>query len=520
MKNFVLVSINISLHLLNKIKNKFLGMTDGKCGLPRGRGVGGSSLINYMLYSRGNRKDFDSWGKENPGWSYKDVLPYFIKSENTTITQFVNSPYHGHSGPLNVEYVSYKTTLANAYFKAAKQAGHKSVDFNGESQMGVSYVQASTKNGIRQSAYTAYLKPIIGKRKNLDILSHARVTKVLIHEKTRRAYGIKMIHNKINHKIFANKEVILSAGAFSSPQILMLSGIGPEDELKKHNIKLLQNLPVGEIMFDHIAAINPSFITNTTNQSIYSSRVLTPDVINNYFLNRAGPFTSIGGSEILTFINSKSKFSNVPECELIFVPYTLASIQKNGPVLGWRISDETYDAIYKPLESGSIDTFSLLVMLFHPKSKGKLKLKNKDPYSWLRFYPNYFDDEEDVETLLKGIKEAIRITKFPALQSIGTRVYDTPIPACKHFKFGSDDYWRCSIKALPITVHHQVGTCKMGPANDNESVVNNKLKVYGIKRLRVVDAGIIPSPPTAHTNAPVFMIAEKASDIIKKYYHE
>lgn len=495
-------------------------MVDGKCALPRGRGIGGSSLINYMIYNRGNRKDFDSWGKENSGWSYNEILKYFIKSEKMTISKLVNSPYHGESGPLNVEEVSFKTSLANAYFKAAQQAGHKSIDYNGESQMGVSYVQANTKKGIRQSAYTAYLKPIIGKRKNLDILSHSRVTKVLINEKTRRAYGIKMIHNQIKYKIFAKKEVILSAGAFSSPQILMLSGIGPENELKKHNIKVLQNLPVGEIMFDHISTIFPSFTTNTTNQSIQSSRVLTPEVINNYFQNRAGPFTSIGGVEVLTFINSLTKFSKLPDCEIIFTPYTLGAIQKTGPTIGWRIGDETYDALYKPLESGAIDTFSLIIMLFHPKSKGKLRLQNKDPYSWLKFYPNYFDDQEDVETLLRGIKEAIRITKYPALQNIGARIYNVPIPACKHFKFGTDNYWRCSIKALPITLHHQVATCKMGPVNDKESVVNNKLQVYGIKRLRVVDAGIIPSPPTAHTNAPVYMIAEKASDIIKKYYHE
>lgn len=495
-------------------------MIDGQCGLPRGRGVGGSSLINYMIYNRGNRKDFDNWGKYNPGWSYKDVLKYFIKSERTTLTKFENSPYHGHNGPLNVEDVSYRTVISDAYFKAAKEAGHKSVDYNGESQMGVSYVQANTKNGIRQSVYTAYLKPIIGKRKNLHILSHARVTKILISEKTRRAYGIKMIHNKKAYKIFANMEIILSAGAFISPQLLMLSGIGPEKELKRHNIKVLQDLPVGEIMFDHITTINPSFTTNTKDQSIYSSKVLTPDVINNYFQNRAGPFTSIGGVEVLTFINSNSKFSDVPDCEIIFVPYTLASTQKMGPAIGWRINDETYNGLYKPLESDSIDTFSLLIMLFQPKSRGHLKLKNKNPYSWLRFYPNYLDNDKDVETLLKGIKEAIRISQSPALQKIGTRIYDTPIPACKHLTFGSDDYWRCSIKALPLTLHHQVGTCKMGPENDKESVVNHKLQVYGIRKLRVVDAGIIPLPPTGHTNAPVCMIAEKAADLIKYQYNE
>lgn len=495
------------------------GMVDGICSFPRGKGMGGTSLINYMIYNRGNRRDFDRWeAAGNPGWSYNDVLPYFIKIETANLRGLENSPYHGQNGYLSVEDVRYRTPLIEAYIDAAQQAGHVHTDYNGERQLGVSYVQASTKVGERHTAANAYLTPIVGKRNNLHVLSHTKATKILIDEKTKRAYGIEMVNKKKSYRIFARNEVILSAGAFSSPQLLMLSGIGPRKHLRQIDIPVIQDLPVGEIMFDHLCHVGPVFTVNTTEASLDTSRLLRPHNLVNYMDRRKGPATLIGGVEGLTFIktpNSKEP-ADFPDSEIIFIGGALSSDQGTGIRRGWRITDDVYNSVYKSIESPDIDTWSVLVMHFHPKSKGFMKLKDNNPFHWPLFYPNYFDDEDDLETILHGIKETIRISKTPAMQRIGTRIHDVPLPNCAYLGFGTDNYWRCSIRTLSATLHHQVGTTKMGPPSDPTSVVNHQLKVYGIGRLRVADCGIIPFPPTAHTNAASFMIGEKLADMIKQ----
>ncbi|EDW75335.1 uncharacterized protein Dwil_GK19746 [Drosophila willistoni] len=367
------------------------GMHGRRCALPRGKVLGGTSSINFMIYNRGNRRDFDTWSQRgNYGWSYKEVLPYFLRSESAQLHGLEHSPYHNHSGPLSVEDVRHRTQLAHAYIRAAQEAGHARTDYNGESQLGVSYVQANTLKGRRHSAFRAYIEPIRAYRKNLHILTLARVTRILIDEATKSAYGIELTHGGRRFQVKARKEVILSAGAFNSPQLLMLSGIGPEDNLKAIGIPIVKVLPVGRRMYDHMCHFGPTFVTNTTGQSLFTSN------------------------------------------------------------------------------------------------------------------------------LLEGIKEAIRITKMPALRAIGTRLLERSVPGCEGYSFGSDDYWRCSIRTLSYTLHHQVATCRMGPESDPTSVVSPQLKVHGMRRLRVVDTSIIPLPPTAHTNAAAFMIGEKAADMIRE----
>lgn len=496
-----------------------LGMKDQRCGYPRGKGIGGSSLINYMIYNRGNKEDFNTWNITNPGWSYDDVLPYFKKSERTNMKELENSSYHGRTGAINVEDVSHRTKMARAFVKGSMQTGYASVDYNGESQIGTSFVQANTLFGRRHSAATAYLEPIKYKRSNLHIISSARVTKVLIDPATKRAYGVKFAKDKKYYEIKAKKEVILSAGAFNSPQLLMLSGIGPADHLKEINVPLIKNLPVGQTMYDHMSHFGPTFIVNTTSNSIHTQTLLTWE---NYMLFKQGrgPFVMIGGVEALTFMKTTNSQmpKSVPDIELIFVGGTLASDEGTGLRQGMKITDELYNAVYKPLEDPNIDAFSILVMLFHPRSKGNMKLKDNNPFHWPKFYPNFFQDPEDVEAILQGIKETIRISKTPAMQRINTRLHDIPIPSCAHLTFGTDDYWRCSIRTFSCTLHHQVSTCKMGLESDPTSVVNHKLQVHGIRRLRVVDTSVIPEPPSAHTNAISVMIGEKAADMIKNKY--
>uniref|UniRef100_A0A1B0BFS2 Glucose-methanol-choline oxidoreductase N-terminal domain-containing protein n=1 Tax=Glossina palpalis gambiensis TaxID=67801 RepID=A0A1B0BFS2_9MUSC len=415
------------------------GMYGSQCALPRGKILGGTSSINFMIYNRGNKHDFDRWSEAGgEGWSYREVLPYFLRSENARLKGLENSPYHNHTGPLSVQDVAYRSKIVKAYVKAAQQAHHDYNDYNGESQLGVSYVQANIKDGRRHSAFKAYIEPIRNERKNLHILTTARVTKILINPDSK-------------HQTIFTADV--------NPQIVaaFLSGQG--------NTKL----------------------------------------------------SSIGGVEALTFtkVNGSSQPADVPDVEIITIAGSFASDGGTALLQGANIRSNIYNQVYKLLADAHQDHFTCLVMQFHPKSVGRLWLHNRDPMEWPRINPNYFQQPEDVEILLKGIKETLRIAKMPALKRLGARLHAITLPGCENYIFGSDEYWRCSIRTMSYTLHHQVGTCRMGRDGDNTTVVDSQLKVHGIHGLRVVDTSIIPFPPTAHTNAIAFMIGEKASDLIR-----
>lgn len=493
-------------------------MEDQLCGIPRGKSLGGTSSINYMIYNRGNPRDFDSWVADgNIGWSYREVLPYFLKSERANLRGKENSPYHNRNGLLSVEDVPHRTSIARAFVKGSKQIGHQVNDYNSNVQVGVSFVQSNTLRGHRHSAAKAFIEPIIGQRPNLHILTSARVTKVLIDSKTKNVYGVEYVKNKRRYQVAARREVILSAGAFNSPQLLLLSGIGDRNQLNRINVPVVHDLPgVGQNMYDHMSHFGPTFVVNTTGVSLSVARVGLREI--KQFIGGRGLLTSIGGVEALNFVKTRNSVdpADFPDAELIFVSGSLASDQGTGLRRGMRITQEIYDTVFKPLDDKHIDHWSTLVMGFHPKSKGYLELKDNNPFHWPRVYPNYFEHPDDVETLLEGIKETIRIANSPAMQKLGTRLHDIPLPNCQHLHFGTDDYWRCSIRTLSCTLHHQVGSCRMGPATDPNAVVDPQLRVHGINRLRVADTSIIPRPITAHTNAASFMIGEKLADMIKE----
>lgn len=296
-------------------------MDELRCGFPRGKALGGTSVINYMIYNRGNRKDYDRWAAAgNTGWSWNEVLPYFLKSERSTLSTLRNSPHHNKDGLLNVEDNQFRTSLVDAFVEGSKHLGLREVDYNSGDQLGVSYLQSNTFRGKRHSAYQAFLKPILS-RQNLHIMVNTRATKVLIDPKTKTANGVEFLRNRKRNHVKVRKEVILSAGAFLSPQILMLSGIGTKKDLSRIGVPLIKDLPVGKIMYDHWSHLGPTFITNTTGQSLNTERVLQPQAIIEYLHGR-GTLTIPGGVEALSFLKVNSKNDRgltVPDVELIFV---------------------------------------------------------------------------------------------------------------------------------------------------------------------------------------------------------
>lgn len=349
---------------------------------------------------------------------------------------------------------------------------------------------------------------------------NTRATKILIDPRTKIAYGVELLRNRKRYRIMARKEVILSAGTFMSPQLLMISGIGMKTDLNRIGVQVIKELPVGKIMYDHVTHIGPNFIVNTTGESLNAERALQGRSVIDY-LKGKGILTVPGGVEGLSFIKTKvsdNRGPTVPDIELIFLAGGYHSDEGTGLKRGIRISEDLYNKVYKKLENTSIDTFSIGQMLFHPKSVGYLEIKSSNPFHWPKLYHNYLQNPDDVETILEGIKFTLELAKTPAFKSVGARLDSTPLPNCAHLHFASDNYWRCSIRTLSSSLHHQVSTVKMGPINDPTAVVSPELKIHGIHKLRVADTSIIPEAPTSHTNAMSFMIGEKCADMIIKQW--
>ncbi|KAF5272037.1 hypothetical protein FQR65_LT05018 [Abscondita terminalis] len=503
-------------YLMEKQANFCLGLEGEQMHWPRGKVLGGTSVINYMIHVRGNRHDYDRWAKMgNTGWSYQDLLPYFLKSEDASV-RYHDPSYRNTGGYLGVQDVPYRSESVHAFVRGAQESGYEYVDYNGENQLGVSYIQATLRRGLRCSAEKAFLRPA-AYRPNLTILTNSRVTKVLIEPNTKKAYGVEYIRNNQFHTAKASKEVILTAGAFNSPQLLMLSGIGPENHLQELNITVLQNLPVGQKLYDHLTFLGLIF---RVNESIVLQQSLleNPQAFVQLITDGVGPLTSLGGVEAVAYLKTNvTRYSeNYPDMELLFIGGGFQTDRGSYYKRMFRVTDKVYNALWKNLE----DAYAVTVfpMLLHPKSYGYLRLKSSNPFHWPKFYGNYLTDPEglDMKTFIAAIRETQRIMKSPAMQRYGAEIVRSPVPGCEQHEFDSDNYWECALRHISATLHHQISTCKMGTSDDPEAVVDNKLRVYGIKHLRVADISIMPTTVSAHTNVPAIMIGEKASDLIKE----
>ena len=449
---------------------------------PRGKTLGGSSSINAMLYVRGHQWDYDHWAElGNEGWSFEEVLPYFKKCENNEI---FDNDYHGQGGPLNVDKIRHKNKIVDDFVKTGSSIFGHNEDFNGESQEGIGYYQTTQKNGKRCSTAKAYLVPAL-ERDNLTVFTDTNVNKINIDDG--KATGVHCI-NAEGDEFFieASKEVLLSSGAFGSPQILLRSGIGPADEILKHGIEHKLELPgVGKNLQDHI-----DYVTVHKYKSIklfgFSIGTLFfkyPYELFKYFLTKTGMFTSTV-AEAGGFIRSRNDI-DIPDTQLHFSP---GMIVDHGREHMWGTG------------------ISCHTCLLRPKSRGEVTLNSADPLDDPKIDPKFLSHPDDVKDMVAGYKKMMKIMNKEPVAKYTSKHVLRPID------LDDDEDIEKAIRETADTVYHPVGTCKMG--GDDMAVVDSSLKVHKVEGLRVVDASIMPTLIGGNTNAPTIMIGEKASDMI------
>lgn len=492
-------------------------MENERCNWPRGKVIGGSSVLNYMLYLRGNKKDYDLWEQQgNPGWNSKEVLYYFKKSEDNQNPYLTRTPYHSKGGYLTVQEAPWHTPLAAAFVQAGQEMGYENRDINGEYQTGFMIAQGTIRRGSRCSSSKAFLRPA-RLRKNLHVALNSHVVRILIDPNSKRTYGVEFIRDGKVFRVYTKKEVIVSGGSINSAQLLMLSGLGPRKDLVEHGIPVIQDLKVGHNLQDHVGLGGLAFRVNSE-ISMVEKRLHNVQAVIQYALLGDGPLTVLGGVEGLAFINTKyvNATEDFPDVELHFIS---GSINSDGGRQLRKIDGvkkSFYDAVFGPISEK--DVWSVLPMLLRPKSRGIIKLRSKNPFDHPLIYANYFKEREDIDTLVEGTKIAIALSKTRAFERFGSELYSKPFPNCQDIPQYTDQHWECMIRHYTHTVYHPVGTCKMGPYWDPDAVVDNELRVYGVSGLRVIDASIMPNIVSGNTNAPVIMIGEKGSDMIKQYW--
>lgn len=443
---------------------------DGRRGyLPRAKVLGGCSSMNAMVYIRGNRADYDEWAAGGAtGWGYDDVLPYFRRSENNLRGE---DQYHGTGGPLDVRESVSMHPLATAFVEAARQAGHEAnPDFNGARQEGVGRFQVTQRDGLRWSTAAAFLRPAM-ERDNLTVITDALCAEVLFDGT--RATGVRVIRGGVEEDVLASSEVILSAGAYQSPQLLMLSGIGPADSLPLLQIDVREDLPVGKGLQDHFMALF-NVLSNT--ESLMTA--LTPENVAALQRGEGGPLSS-NVAEAGGFMRTRPGLDG-PDVQFHCAPVMFHQ-----------------DGLGAPFDHA----IAFGPGVVKPTSRGEVTLRSGWPDAKPRILHNYLTTEEDRQSLIAGCRIALDILAQPAMQAVVKAEYLQPAD-------DSDEGLLAFSKQVGMTIFHPTSTCAIG------QVVDPELRVYGVEGLRVVDCSVMPSIIRGNTNAPAIMIAEKAADMI------
>ncbi|KAF5272029.1 hypothetical protein FQR65_LT05010 [Abscondita terminalis] len=470
-------------------------LKDHMCVYPRGKVLGGSSSINAMFYARSTKVDHDGWANAgNANWNHESLLKHYQIIENQ-----LNLTMYSH-------YTDIKSTLMKAYQELGFSArtddnvvgyGHKKLTIG--------------KDGTRTNSAKAFLSGIT-ERANLVLALNAQVTKITIDQS--KATGLQvLINNRLIH-VKSKKEIILSAGSINTPQILMHSGIGPEEHLTSIGIPVKNNLRVGENLQDHIIFLGMVFNVKTPEMPPTSETDFL-DSVYNYFIHRTG--TLIQPNLFSFNFLSSSTGSVDPNFEIYHVPFN-----QNDPMVVEGIYNNfnsNPELIQYYVENNKkSSSIMMFPKILTTKSRGRILLRSNDPLDRPSINQNFLSEEDDVELMLDAIKLVKNFAKTEAFSKLQPELVKLPVDNCKHIEYDSDDYWRCVVRNVASHLHHPVGTCKMGPKSDPKAVVDPRLRVHGIDRLRVVDASIIPVIPKVGTNGPAMMIGNMGAEIIKEQW--
>ena len=453
-----------------------------KIPVPRGKLLGGSSSINGQVWVRGQHLDYDTWGQlGNRGWSWSEVRPIFKRMENY---EKGGDELRGGRGPQNVTEINDKNPIYNAFFAAAVAAGHKqNPDYNGNDQEGIAWTQASISNGRRMSTAECYLKPIRD-RQNLNIITEAHIRRLILEGK--RCVGVEYERGGQVHYVRAAREIILSAGAIGSPQILELSGIGRPEILKAQGIGVLHELAaVGENLRDHIIARlqwKISKVSHSYNQR--ASGIGLIKEIGRYLLTRRG-FLTLPAAPIMGFLKTRPEVAS-PDIQFFMIPYALKDVKRRKP---------------QPFPAMGISVCQL-----RPESLGSVHIRSADPYAEPAIRFNFMCERRDRDTMIDGVKMVRNIALQGPLDGIrGAELVPGP-------EVSSDEEIEHWIRTTSETAYHPIGTCRMGP----NGVVDDRLRVYGLEGVRVADASIFPTMPSGNTNAPSILVGEKCADLLRE----
>ncbi|XP_075163252.1 glucose dehydrogenase [FAD, quinone]-like [Haematobia irritans] len=479
---------------------------NNRCYWPRGKGLGGSSQINHMLYLTGHRRDYDLWcdtGSE--GWCYDDIKPYFQKS----IT-----PPDGNSSQSRGYLVVNQEETANDFILLLEEAnlelGLPSFKNYGEdTYLGGGMVKTTVENGRRMSVAKAYLSKV-SDRPNLKVIKNAQVSKVIFHEDGKRVKCVEFIlRNTFLLRVNVGREAILSAGAIDTPKILMLSGVGPKPVLHKAGIPLIHDLPVGENLQDHVGIAMFMALDGEAKDD-------KEDLENifQYLIYHKGPLSSLGSYVIFNqaHVNCSNPYPDIAIYATVIKRGDLNTMDIVVNTLGLKYSFKSHLKTIIPDQNIVL----VYVTLLNPKSRGSLQMKSASPLHAPIINANYLEDPQDIDYLLQGIQYVEKLVETHALCQRNGNIIRFALPECDARPYKSCDYWKCYMKYFSTTLFHPTGTAKMGSLNDSTTVVSPRLLVKGVENLRVIDASIMPFVPSANTNGPTVMIAEKASDIIKE----
>tara|TARA_B110000967_G_scaffold145552_1_gene148944 strand:+ start:10 stop:1629 length:1620 start_codon:yes stop_codon:yes gene_type:complete len=459
------------------------GLNNRRIDWPRGKVLGGSSALNGLLYIRGDRHDYDNWENlGNKGWGYEDVLPYFKKFE---CQENGENKYHGVDGELKVSNLRLRRKIADLFISASEEIGIPyNADCNGENQEGVGYFQQTSFKGFRRSSYRSFLNRKIRSRKNLTIKTNTQISKLVFSDKHVVGVDCMQSDGQKDKTVLANNEVILSAGSISSPQILQLSGIGDEDHLKKMGVNVVYDNPaVGKNLQDHLQ-VRMVFKTNTRTLNDELNTWWKKAFIGlQYALFRTGPLT-LSASQVYIFTNTSLDGSR-PNIQFHMQPLS---------------ADKPGDGVHP------FSAFTMSICNLRPESRGEVTINSADPKDLPKIIPNYLSTKDDQKIAIESIKVA---RKIAAANSLKNHILDEFVPGSS---FITDEQLLEVARNNSQSIYHPVGTCKMG--NDKDSVVDDRLRVYGVTGLRVVDASIMPELISGNTNAPTMMIAEKAAAMI------